>query len=134
MGKLNLCFQVDTDNPENFPSEAAFQTFKNQRHTFHEIFRIWGKNHSVRGWTFQIALANKIRTMLTLPNDAANYYHFARLFKSHLISYTQNGQQTERWRKYKRSYTLKQTSDAESGGWYLKVKDDQYSLTQWKSL
>lgn len=96
MGELNVCFQIDTDNRENFPSAAAFQTFKNQRDTFYEIFRIWEKNHSVRGWMFQIALGSKIRTMLTLHNDAVNYYHFARLFKSQLlISCIQNRQQTE---------------------------------------
>ncbi|XP_006625046.1 codanin-1 [Apis dorsata] len=96
MGELNVCFQIDTDNRENFPSAAAFQTFKNQRDTFYEIFRIWEKNHSVPGWNFQIALGSKIRTMLTLHNDAINYYHFARLFKSQLlISCIQNRQQTE---------------------------------------
>lgn len=94
MGELNVCFQIDTDNRENFPSAAAFQTFKNQRDTFYEIFRIWEKNHSVPGWNFQIALGSKIRTMLTLHNDAINYYHFARLFKSQLlISCIQNRQQ-----------------------------------------
>lgn len=94
MGELNVCFQIDTDNRENFPSVAAFQTFKNQRDSFYEIFRIWEKNHSVPGWIFQIALGSKIRTMLTLHNDAINYYHFARLFKSQLlISCIQNRQQ-----------------------------------------
>ncbi|CAK9815252.1 CDAN1 [Anthophora quadrimaculata] len=96
MGELNVCFQTDTDNRENFPSAVAFQTFKNQRDTFYEIFRIWEENHSVPGWTFQIALGSKIRTMLTLHNDAINYYHFARLFKSQLlISCLQNKQQAK---------------------------------------
>ena len=93
MGELNVCFQIDTDNSENFPSEAGFQILKNQRDTFFEIFRMWEKNHSLPGWTFQIPLGNKIRTMLTLHNDAVNYYHFARLFKSQLlISCIQNKQ------------------------------------------
>ncbi|XP_053970890.1 codanin-1 [Hylaeus volcanicus] len=96
MGELNVCFQIDTDNRENFPSTVAFQTFKNQRDSFYEIFRIWEENHSVPGWTFQIALGSKIRSMLTLHNDAINYYHFARLFKSQLlISCIQNRQQAE---------------------------------------
>ncbi|KOC68849.1 Codanin-1 [Habropoda laboriosa] len=96
MGELNVCFQTDTDNRENFPSACAFHTFKNQRDTFYEIFRIWEENHSVPGWTFEIALGSKIRTMLTLHNDAINYYHFARLFKSQLlISCIQNRQQAE---------------------------------------
>ncbi|XP_029042321.1 codanin-1 isoform X1 [Osmia bicornis bicornis] len=96
MGELNVCFQIDTDNRENFPSAITFQTFKNQRDTFYEIFRIWEENHSVPGWTFQIALGSKIRSMLTLHNDAINYYHFARLFKSQLlISCVQNKRQAE---------------------------------------
>ncbi|XP_017885679.1 codanin-1-like [Ceratina calcarata] len=96
MGELNVCFQIDTDNRENFPSAIAFQSFKNQRDTFYKIFRIWEENHSVPGWTFQIALGSKIRSMLTLHNDAINYYHFARLFKSQLlISCIQNRQHAE---------------------------------------
>lgn len=91
-----MCFQIDTDNRQNFPSAVAFQTFKSQRDSFYEIFRIWEENHSVPGWIFQIALGSKIRRMLTLHNDAINYYHFARLFKSQLlISCIQNRQQAE---------------------------------------
>lgn len=96
MGELNVCFQIDTDNRENFPSAIAFQSFKNQRDTFYNIFRIWEENHTVPGWTFQIALGSKIRSMLTLHNDAINYYHFARLFKSQLlISCIHNRQQAK---------------------------------------
>ncbi|XP_076278594.1 codanin-1-like [Lasioglossum baleicum] len=85
MGELTVCFQIDTDNRENFPSGIAFQSFKKQRDAFYNIFRIWEESHSVPGWSFPIALGNKIRSMLTLHNDAINYYHFARLFKSQLL-------------------------------------------------
>ncbi|XP_076642378.1 codanin-1 like protein dlt [Halictus rubicundus] len=85
MGELNVCFQIDTDNRENFPSGIAFQSFRKQRDAFYSIFRIWEENHSVPGWSFQIALGSKIRSMLTIHNDAINYYHFARLFKSQLL-------------------------------------------------
>ncbi|XP_076162125.1 codanin-1 like protein dlt isoform X2 [Ptiloglossa arizonensis] len=96
MGELNVCFQIDTDNRENFPSAIAFRTFKNQRDSFYEIFRIWEENHLMSGWTFQRDLGNKIRNMLMLHNDAINYYHFTRLFKSQLlISCIQNRQQAE---------------------------------------
>ncbi|KZC08720.1 PREDICTED: codanin-1 [Dufourea novaeangliae] len=96
MGELSVCFQIDTDNRENFPSAVAFRSFKNQRDAFYEIFRIWEENHSVPGWTFQIALGSKTRSMLTLHNDAINYYHFARLFKSQLlISCIHKRQQSE---------------------------------------
>ncbi|KAF3428857.1 hypothetical protein E2986_12510 [Frieseomelitta varia] len=83
MGELNVCFQIDTDDRKNFPSEAGFQILKNQRDTFFEIFRMWEKNYSLPGWTFQIALGSKIRTMLTLHNDASQL----------LISCIQNRQQ-----------------------------------------
>ncbi|XP_078050614.1 codanin-1 like protein dlt [Augochlora pura] len=85
MGELNVCFQIDTDNRENFPSVIAFQSFKKQRDGFYDTFRIWEEKHSVPGWTFQIALGSKIRSILTMHNDAINYYHFARLFKSQLL-------------------------------------------------
>ncbi|XP_043668252.1 codanin-1 [Vespula pensylvanica] len=96
MGEVSVCFQIDTDNRENFPSGLAFHTFRKQRDTFYEILRIWEQNHLVPGWAFQVALGGKIRTMLTLHSDATNYSHFARLFKSQLlISCIQKGQQED---------------------------------------
>lgn len=94
MGEINVSFQIDTDNRENFSSAIAFHTFKKQRDAFYDILRIWEENHLVPGWVFQIALGGKIRNMLTLHNDCTNYYHIARLFKSQLlISCIQNGHQ-----------------------------------------
>ncbi|XP_032667198.1 codanin-1 isoform X1 [Odontomachus brunneus] len=96
MGEINVCFQIDTDNRENFSSSIAFQTFRKQRDVFYDILRIWEENHLVSGWVFQIALGSKIRSMLTLHNDSTNYYHIARLFKSQLlISCIQNGHQDD---------------------------------------
>lgn len=89
-----MCFQIDTDNRENFSSGLAFQTFRKQRDAFYDILRIWEENHLVSGWVFQIALGGRIRSMLTMHNDSTNYYHIARLFKSQLlISCIQNGRQ-----------------------------------------
>lgn len=96
MGEVNVCFQIDTDNRENFSSAVAFHTFRKQRDAFYDILRIWEENHLVPGWVFQIALGGKIRTMLTLHNDSTNYYHIARLFKSQLlISCIQNRHQED---------------------------------------
>ncbi|XP_012235265.2 codanin-1 [Linepithema humile] len=96
MGEVNVCFQSDTDNRENFPSSIAFQTFRKQRDAFYDILRIWEENHLVSGWVFQIALGGKIRNMLTMHNDSTNYYHIARLFKSQLlISCIQNKHQDD---------------------------------------
>lgn len=92
--ELNVCFQTDTDNRENFPSSIAFQCFRKQRDMFYEILKIWEDNHLVPGWTFQIALSGKIKTMLMVHSDVSNFTHFARLFKSQmLISCIQSGQQ-----------------------------------------
>lgn len=94
MGEINVSFQIDTDNRENFSSAIAFHTFKKQRDAFYDILRIWEENHLMPGWVFQIALGGKIRSMLTMHNDCTNYYHIARLFKSQLlISCIQNGHQ-----------------------------------------
>ncbi|KAL6431550.1 hypothetical protein ACFW04_007253 [Cataglyphis niger] len=96
MGEVNVCFQIDTDNRENFSSGLAFHAFRKQRDAFYDILRIWEENHLVPGWVFQIALGGRIRSMLTMHNDSTNYYHIARLFKSQLlISCIQNGHQDD---------------------------------------
>lgn len=83
--EANVSFQIDTDNRENFPSPVAFQSFRKQRDLFYEALRLWEVHHLGSGWLFSIALGGKIRSLLTLHNDAANYCHFARLFKSQLL-------------------------------------------------
>ncbi|KYN15903.1 Codanin-1, partial [Trachymyrmex cornetzi] len=96
MGEINVSFQIDTDNRENFSSAISFHTFKKQRDAFYDILRIWEENHLVPGWVFQIALGGKIRSMLAMHNDCTNYYHIARLFKSQLlISCIQNRHQDD---------------------------------------
>ncbi|XP_046616913.1 codanin-1 [Neodiprion virginianus] len=83
--EANVSFQIDTDNRENFPSLVGFQSFRKQRDLFYDVLRIWETHHLAPGWVFSIALAGKIRTLLSLHNDAVNYCHFARLFKSQLL-------------------------------------------------
>ncbi|XP_048506807.1 codanin-1 isoform X2 [Athalia rosae] len=94
--KANVSFQIDTDNQENFPSITGFHSFKKQRDLFYETLRIWESYHLSQGWIFSLALAGRIRQLLTLHNDPANYCHFARLFKSQLLlSCIGNGQQED---------------------------------------
>lgn len=83
--EVNVSFQIDTDNHENFPSLGGFHNFRKQRDLFYEALRIWEVNHLASGWKFSISLAGKVRTLLTLHNDTTNYCHFARLFKSQLL-------------------------------------------------
>ena len=85
MVELNVCFQIDTDNREKFSSIIAFQNFRKQRDMFYEILKIWDDNHLVPGWTFQIALSGKIKSMLTISMDITNITHFTRLFKSQML-------------------------------------------------
>ncbi|XP_001601592.1 codanin-1 [Nasonia vitripennis] len=94
--ELNVCFQIDTDNREKFPSLHSFQCFRKQRDMFYDILKIWEDNHLVPGWTFQIALSGKIKSMLTMHTDITNFTHFSRLFKSQmLISCIQSGNQED---------------------------------------
>ncbi|XP_033222064.1 codanin-1 isoform X2 [Belonocnema kinseyi] len=92
----NVCFQIDTDNRETFPSAIAFQCFRKQRDLFYEILKIWEENHTKTNWNFSLALSGKIKSMLTLHSDVTNHSHIARLFKSQLlISCIQTGQQED---------------------------------------
>ncbi|XP_014235003.1 codanin-1 [Trichogramma pretiosum] len=92
----NVCFQLETDNREKFPSTLAFQDFKKQRDLFYEILKIWEQNHLSPNWSFQLALKYKIKTLLSMHVDVANLTHFTRLFKSQmLISCIQSEQQAD---------------------------------------
>ncbi|XP_053595302.1 codanin-1 isoform X2 [Microplitis demolitor] len=83
--QTNVCFQMDTDNRENFPSPLAFSTFRKQRDLFYEILKTWEENHLRPNWSFSTTLDKKINTLLSMHHDAINYYHIARLFKSQLL-------------------------------------------------
>ncbi|KAF7988183.1 hypothetical protein HCN44_007677 [Aphidius gifuensis] len=91
--QTNVCFHVETDNLDHFPSPLSFSTFRKQRDLFYEIIKIWEDNHLSPDWNFSSSLGRKINTMLTMHNDTVNYFHIARLFKSQLlISSMQYGQ------------------------------------------
>ncbi|KAK0167111.1 hypothetical protein PV327_004553 [Microctonus hyperodae] len=90
--QTNVCFQVDTDNRDNFPSTTAFSTFRKQRDLFYEILKTWEDNHLVPNWSFHKMLSCKINSMVSMYSDAVNYYHIARLFKSQLLVSIKIGQ------------------------------------------
>ncbi|XP_043290102.1 codanin-1 [Venturia canescens] len=83
--QTNVCFQVDTDNRETFPSSVAFSLFRKQRDLFYDILKDWEDNHLKPDWSFQRALKNKINSLLTTHTDAVNYCHLAKLFISQLL-------------------------------------------------
>ncbi|XP_063982539.1 codanin-1 isoform X2 [Diachasmimorpha longicaudata] len=82
----NVCFQIETDNQENFPSKTAFSEFRKQRDLFYEYLKKWEDHHQTPRWCFFKTLAPKIKSLLLLHDDAVNYYHLARLFKSQLLA------------------------------------------------
>ncbi|GLG95539.1 Protein disks lost [Gryllus bimaculatus] len=81
----SVCFQSDTDNRENFPSDRTFVTFRKQRDAFYEIIGIWEENHSSPGWSFGVALGARVRNLLSMNDEPANFIHFARLFRTQLL-------------------------------------------------
>ncbi|KAK0089388.1 hypothetical protein PV325_007546 [Microctonus aethiopoides] len=90
--QTNVCFQVDTDNLDNFPSTTAFSTFRKQRDLFYEILKTWEDKHLDQNWSFHKMLGYKIDLMVSMYSDAVNYYHIARLFKSQLLVSMKIGQ------------------------------------------
>jgi codanin-1 len=86
----NVSFQSDTDNRHNFPTDQAFHVFRKQRDGFYEILRAWEADHMLPDWSFATALGPRIRTLLSLHSEPANFVHFARLFRSQLLG-TCNG-------------------------------------------
>lgn len=84
--QINVCFNIDTDNRDNFPNEFSFHSFRKQRDLFYEILRIWENSHSLPGWSFAIGLGEKIRSLLSLQTDSTNFLYFCRLFKDQLLS------------------------------------------------
>lgn len=84
--QTNVCFNLDTDNRDNFPSDVTFNSFRKQRDVFYEVLRIWEINHLQPGWNFSVGLGGKIKSLLNLQSDPTNFVHFCRLFKDQLLS------------------------------------------------
>ncbi|VEN48881.1 unnamed protein product [Callosobruchus maculatus] len=82
----NICFNLDTDNRENFPNDVAFHAFRKQRDLFYDILRIWENSHLKPNWSFSIALSGKVKSLLSLCCEPINFVHITRLFKAQLIS------------------------------------------------
>ncbi|XP_014210069.1 codanin-1 [Copidosoma floridanum] len=82
---LNVCFQIETDNCNEFPTPVAFSSFRKQRDMFYDILKFWKDNHLLPGSNFKIALDSKIRSILGLNADVTNLTHFTRLFKSQML-------------------------------------------------
>lgn len=84
--ETNVCFNLDTDNRDNFPNDSVFHAFRKQRDLFYDILRVWEKQHLVTGWDFSVGLGGKIKGLFSLQNDPVTFVHFSRLFKAQLLS------------------------------------------------
>lgn len=82
----NVCFNLDTDNRQNFPNELSFHAFRKQRDLFYEILRIWEIQHLSPSFNFSFTLSGKIQSLFLLSDETTNFIHFARLFKAQLLS------------------------------------------------
>ncbi|CAG9772743.1 unnamed protein product [Ceutorhynchus assimilis] len=82
----NVCFNIDTDNKENFPDQISFHAFKKQRDLFYEILRVWETHHLEKDWIFSLGLESRIRSLFKFHAGPTNYAHLARLFKNQLLS------------------------------------------------
>jgi codanin-1 len=78
-------FQEDTDNLRNFPNMKVFHAFKKQRDSFYSILREWEANHNMPHWSFQSALRDKIRTLMSQPPELCSLDHLATLFQRQLM-------------------------------------------------
>ncbi|XP_018572391.1 codanin-1 [Anoplophora glabripennis] len=83
--QTNVCFNLDTDNRDNFPNDSAFHTFRKQRDLFYEILRIWENQHLVANWDFSGSLGGRIKSLFSLQNEPMTFVHFTRLFKAQLL-------------------------------------------------
>lgn len=86
--QCSVYFTCDTDNRDNFPNIISFHTFRKQRDLFYELLRIWENNHTNTKWSFVIALGGRIKALLNMTTEPANFVHFARLFKAQLLMNT----------------------------------------------
>ncbi|XP_060532788.1 codanin-1 isoform X3 [Cylas formicarius] len=94
--QTNVCFNIDTDNKENFPDQTSFHSSKKQRDLFYDIFGIWERNHVDPEWNFFLSLGGKIKSLFGLCSDPANYAYMARLFKNQLLNSCAKNQNKER--------------------------------------
>ncbi|KAF5291760.1 hypothetical protein FQA39_LY14248 [Lamprigera yunnana] len=85
-GLKSVYFVCDTDNVNNFSNGLSFKMFRKQRDLFYEILQTWENCHLLPNWNFQKLLGEQIYTLINLHCDSSNFMHFAKLFKSQLIT------------------------------------------------
>ncbi|CAH2056194.1 unnamed protein product, partial [Iphiclides podalirius] len=90
-----ICFNLETDNADNFPSVLSFQNFKKQRDMFYEILR-WYQDTQTTGGS-RTSFKARIKTLISSGPTAANHAHLAALFTAHMLAecLSSNGQESK---------------------------------------
>ncbi|XP_069357133.1 codanin-1 isoform X1 [Maniola hyperantus] len=105
-----VCFNLETDNAENFPSMLSFQNFKKQRDMFYEILR-WYQDCQNSGLS-RSSLRARIKALLCTGTSAANYAHLAALFTQMLLDSLPPNEQESKLSKLQRRLTCSSASES----------------------
>ncbi|XP_045508500.1 codanin-1 [Colias croceus] len=98
-----VCFNLETDNADNFPSLLSFQNFKKQRDMFYEILRWYQDSQSTGSSTS--TLRPRIKSLLASGHSAANHAHLAALCTRVLVECDPPAVQESKLHKLQRRLT-----------------------------
>ncbi|XP_063632776.1 codanin-1 [Cydia splendana] len=98
-----VCFNLETDNAENFPSLLSFQNFKKQRDMFYEILR-WYTESSATGVP-RSTLRARVKTLVGAGHSPANHHHLAALLVAHMLAECLHTEQESKLSKLQRRLT-----------------------------
>ncbi|XP_063372415.1 codanin-1 [Cydia amplana] len=98
-----VCFNLETDNAENFPSLLSFQNFKKQRDMFYEILR-WYTESAAAGVP-RSTLRARVKTLVGAGHACANHHHLAALLVAHMLAECLHTEQESKLSKLQRRLT-----------------------------
>ncbi|XP_053621757.1 codanin-1 [Plodia interpunctella] len=107
-----ICFNLETDNVDNFPSALSFQSFKKQRDMFYEILRWYQESQSSDGSRGRASFRARIKPLLSAAASAANHAHLAALFTRHMLAALPHNTQESKLSKLQRRLTCPSASDS----------------------
>ncbi|XP_075988846.1 codanin-1 like protein dlt [Anticarsia gemmatalis] len=80
-----ICFNLETDNVDNFPNMLSFHHFKKQRDMFYDILRWYQDTESSGG--SRSSLRSRVKALLSGGACAANHAHLSALFTQHMLQH-----------------------------------------------
>ncbi|CAB3233838.1 unnamed protein product [Arctia plantaginis] len=106
-----ICFNLETDNAENFPSMLSFQNFKKQRDMFYEIQR-WYVDTCRSGGSVS-SLRARAKALVAGGAAPANHAHLAALLVQHMLQHClPTSQQESKLSKLQRRLTCPTASES----------------------